>query len=410
MKKLKFKKLMFPFLSVFLFLIFVSIVSKNTIQLNKNSKTKNGFYVEMSPMGNVFFKQVPDKVITIDDNYNDILITLNEEHKLIATGFPNNSYWGFYKSIGIIPNIDKSKLEYLGGNGSFLFDRERLYALKQKYQPKQIVIHLDPYQILGKKGWDEKTLNDVQQNIGPLFANRYSRENIFNQNKPYKFYSIFELSRKVSQIYKKEDIIIQLEKLTNKTIKNIQSKLPPKEKRPKVALIIFGKGKCTLFDLNSNGFGQAQYKAIGAVDAFENLKYSSYIGSEIIEGVKNTNSQRSVSLSLDLEGLINVNPDIIIIQFGIYSLENPKHHTIASFNELDALKKTQIGQKLNAIKNDKIFPGGTPLQGPLTYLFQIEMAAKQIYPEIFGKWNPSHVYPKEEQLFDRNELKRILGR
>lgn len=197
---------------------------------------------------------------------------------------------------------------------------------------------------------------------------------------------------------------------TNKLIKNIQEKLPPKEKRPKVALIIFGKGKCTLFDLNSPGFGQAQYRAVGAIDAFENLNYSSYIGSSTLEGLRKSNNQRGTALTLDLESLVKINPDVIIIQFGIYSLENPNHHTFSSLKELYSLRNDPLGMKINAVKNNKLFPGGTPLQGPLTYIFQIEMAAKQIYPEIFGKWNPEHKYPKNEQLFDRKELKRIIGR
>ena len=294
--------------------------------------------------------------------------------------------------------------------GGFSFDRELLFSLKKKHNPKQLIMHIDPYQIKGKKGWDDETIKNVTKMIGPFFANRYSRENVFNKNEPYEFYTIFELSKRVGEVYKKKEKIEKLEQLANKMIKNIQSKLPPKEKKPKVALIIYGKGKCTLFDLNSDGFGQAQYKAVGAVDAFENLTYSSYIGSEIFEGLKKSNNKRAVSVSLDLEGLIKVNPDVIIIQFGIYSLENPKHHTVATMKEINKLKNDNLGLKINAVKNNRIYPGGTPLQGPLMYIFQIEMAAKQIYPEIFGKWNPEHKYSKEEQLFDREELKAILGR
>ena len=53
--------------------------------------------------------------------------------------------------------------------------------------------------------------------------------------------------------------------------------------------------------------------------------------------------------------------------------------------------------------------GGTPLQGPIDNLFQIEMAAKQIYPEIFGEYHDNQQYAPEEQLFDRARVAAILG-
>ena len=108
-------------LIIILFFLFLSFIfNNNGGSVTKKKPIKNEkYYVELSPVGKVWLKQIPDKIITMDDNYNDMLIALNEEHKLIATGFPNNMYWGFYKSIGIIPNIDKSKLVYLGTRRRF---------------------------------------------------------------------------------------------------------------------------------------------------------------------------------------------------------------------------------------------------------------------------------------------------
>lgn len=199
------KKYFILFFILFIACFFILIIKNKDIKETKQViENEVGYDVEMSPMGKVHFNQVPDVIITIDDNYNDILIALHEEHKIIATGFKNNFYWGFYKSLGFTPNIDKEKIKYLGGQGSFLGDREILYSFKKKFNPKQMVIHVDPYQIKGKKGWDDTTLKDVNENIAPFFANRYSRENIFKGNVPYKFYTINELANKIGEVYQKK--------------------------------------------------------------------------------------------------------------------------------------------------------------------------------------------------------------
>ena len=74
------------------------------------------------------------------------------------------------------------------------------------------------------------------------------------------------------------------------------------------------------------------------------------------------------------------------------------------------LKDDPIGQKLSAFKNNKVFPGGVFMQGPIFYCFQLEMAAKQIYPHIFGEYNTDNNYSEKEQLFSRGELSKILNK
>ena len=46
---------------------------------------------------------------------------------------------------------------------------------------------------------------------------------------------------------------------------------------------------------------------------------------------------------------------------------------------------------------------------PVFYLFQIEMAAKQIYPDIFGSYRDDQNYPTGEQMFDRKRVASILS-
>ena len=372
----------------------------NTLNFKKSNAS---YYAELSPCGRVYFRETPNAIITIDDNYNDMLIAMNEEKNIKASGFRSNMYTGFYKSIGIIPSIDKQKIRWLGGNGSFLSDAEGLFYLKaESGEDSQMILHVDPYQIMGKGVWNERLIESVKTQVGPFFANRYSRDGI-PPVENYEIYSLYELSKRVADAYKRRGVIEKLEEITNRMTEEIQVKLPPENKRPKVALVTLSNGKWTLYSLDSTGFGQAQYKAVGAVDAFKGLNFTRYNG-------KNPGQTDRSSLSLDLEGLLSVNPDVIILNFGVYGIENEDHFTAVAMKELLKLKDDPIGKNINAIKNGRIYPGGTPLQGPLNHIFQIEMAAKQIYPEIFGKWKEDADYPVNEQLFDRNELKKVLNR
>jgi iron complex transport system substrate-binding protein len=62
-----------------------------------------------------------------------------------------------------------------------------------------------------------------------------------------------------------------------------------------------------------------------------------------------------------------------------------------------------------AVTNDRIYPGGTAVQGPIVNMFQTEMVAKQLYPEEFGEWRGLGETPEDEQLFDRQRISDIVN-
>jgi hypothetical protein len=53
-------------------------------------------------------------------------------------------------------------------------------------------------------------------------------------------------------------------------------------------------------------------------------------------------------------------------------------------------------------------------QGPIMNLFQLEMTAKQLYPDVFGSWpgyEDGESYPEipeDERLFDRERVAGIV--
>jgi ABC-type Fe3+-hydroxamate transport system substrate-binding protein len=168
----------------------------------------------------------------------------------------------------------------------------------------------------------------------------------------------------------------------------IAAKLPPPEQRPRVGLVMYSKTGFLPY-IMARGFGAEQYRAVGAVDAFSNIPHMAY-------------KDGGGATRLDLEGMLSIDPDVLITPFAVMPGMRSNH------DQLLTLQNDPLGKRLKAIRNGRVYPGGTPLQGPLFLLFQVEMAAKQIYPEQFGPYRDDQRYPKNEQLFDRQRVSAVL--
>ena len=344
--------------------------------------------VELSPAGKVHFDRIPERVVTQDANYNDMLVAIGKEGRLVATGYQDNQYHGFYEALdGFKVKYEPAKLTYLSTPGGGMFDKELLYALRAD------VHHIDPLQLAASRGWSKRDVDEIAANVGPFVANRYSRDNQYSGKDPYQFYTIWELSAKIGEVYQNTGPIRQLEAIYQNMLDKIQAKLPLEGQRPRLGLVYHNNGKFTIYSLANEGFGQAQYRDVGARDAFAAIADRAYGGSQ----------GGPVGTPLDAEGLLSMNPDVLIMPFAITS-----GSAAANFEQMLALKNDPLLGRVNAFRDGRIYPGGTPLQGPVFYLFQIEMAAKQIYPEIFGAFRKDHRYPVNEQLFDRDKVGGIL--
>ncbi len=350
-----------------------------------------GYTVRMSPMGAVRFAKPPERIVTQDANYNDMLVAVGRGDKLIATGYQNNFFDGFYRQLaGVQPHIDPQTLIYLSATAGSFFDKELLYKLHAD------IHHIDPLQLASSRSWSRADVEEIARNVGPFFANRYSRENAYPGSEPYEFYTLWELADKVAQVYRRPEWVARLKAVGDRLEREIVAKLPPVESRPKVGLIYYGNGRITPYGLTHGGFGQAQYVAVGAQDAFAGTKVKTY-GDAGGRGA-----------ALDLEGLLAIDPDVLIMPLAIYGAPGSGQGARAAYEQLLKLKADPLGQRLKALSSGRVYPGGTPLQGPIFYIFQVEMAAKQIYPEIFGPYRDDQQYPPAEQLFNREDLARIL--
>lgn len=346
--------------------------------------------VELSPCGDVVLKGPPRAAIVQDANYAEMIIAAGRPVKVWATpaAEPGNCiFWDRIPSFSPTGRVSFVRGFGVAPGAGFAFDRELLMALRPD------VIHIDPVQLGQAKGWSPAAVETVRTTVAPFFANRFSRD--FNPPRGvtgYTCYSIPQLARRMGTLYGAEARMARILKLVEETEARIKSRLvgvPP----PRVALLYYaGRGRFTPYRLGA-GNGQTQYRVLGVRDAFAGFKFPDY-------------ASRGPGLSMDLEALLAVNPDVVIMPFAGAVQPKDRHHL--AFKELQALRTNPVAKRLEAFRDDRVYPGGTPLQGPVVYLFQLEMAAKQIYPAVFGVWRAEGDYPPDACLFDRAALADML--
>ncbi|GAA5482270.1 hypothetical protein Hsar01_01488 [Haloferula sargassicola] len=347
-----------------------------------------GYTVNLSPAGDVYFDRIPKRVVTMDANYNDMLVAVHQGEKMVATGYRDNFHDEYYERIdGLQTGYDPGSVAFLSAPGGGMFDKELLYALDAD------VHHIDPLQLAHTRGWSQADVDEITRNVAPFIANRYSRENSHPGNAPYTYYSLWQLSEKIAEVYQRPEAIRRLQQIGERMVSEIQAKLPAEDQRPRVGLVFYSRGKFVPYSLTHGGFGQAHYRDVGARDAFTGIEDRTYGAS----------SGGPTGSPLDAEGLVSLDPDVLIMPFAIYP-----GNAHESYLQLLALKEDPLVGRVKAFENGRVYPGGTPLQGPVFYLFQLEMAAKQIYPEIFGEFRQDLAYPREEWLFDRDEVAGLL--
>lgn len=92
----------------------------------------------------------------------------------------------------------------------------------------------------------------------------------------------------------------------------------------------------------------------------------------------------------DLELFYELDPGIIVVH---WTIQQSDEEFRAEFIEL--FEHHPAGSDLTSVDTGRIYRGGTAEQGPIINLFQTELAAQQLFPDIFGD---------KEQLFSRETL------
>nr|WP_049918625.1 ABC transporter substrate-binding protein [Haloferax larsenii] len=355
--------------------------------VTETAEPESGYSVSMSPVGDVEFESPPEDAMVIFSHYADMAVALGKAdtvNSLYAPSFAGPALDTFYS------RLDGVSLEWEGlpdplSNG---VDKEMLYELDSD------VHFIDPsYVVKNQDKWNTDDVAEIAENVAPWFGNYHSGlhdEPVSAYADDYQYYSLWDLFEKVAAVYQEQERYEALRAVYDDMLRDIESSLPPESERPTAARVTLINGTFYAYKLNAPGFWHADTRPLGATDAFADVEWEGTWGM------------------FDYETMLETDPDVILHLWGM----SPGYY-IDDIRE--EVANDPVGSQLSAIQNDRFFAGGVRFQGPLTNLFQLELTAKQLYPEQFGEWpgySPGEPYPEipeAEQLFDRQRVADIVN-
>lgn len=347
----------------------------------------NGSYsAAISPVGEVEFDSVPGDALVVFPQYADMAIALGHGdavNSVYAPEFSGTVMNAFYDRLPGVSFDWKGLPDPLAEGVS----KERLYELDSD------VHFIDPsYVVSTQDNWSVGDVEEIADNVAPFFGNYHSGihdrpATAYRQS--YEYYTLPEIFGKVAAVFREEERYEKLASIHADLVSRIESKLPPEGERPTAARVTLIGDTFYAYHLNEPGTWHADTRPLGARDVFAGETWSGTWGL------------------LDYEAMLEADPDVILHLWGMA----PGYY-------IDGIRKTvadhPVGGKLTAIENDRFYAGGMRFQGPLMNLFQLEMTAKQLYPERFGEWPgfvPGEPYPEipaDERLFDRERVAAIV--
>ncbi|WP_433631355.1 ABC transporter substrate-binding protein [Halomicrococcus sp. NG-SE-24] len=331
--------------------------------------TKSGgpYSVSIEPMGSVEFESVPKTWVANNGSWADMGVALGLEPPK-GMWMTSRYYTRYYDEIPGV-SVDKSGMVSLYQDG---VSKERFYSLDGD-------VHvIDPNFLQNRfKGWKQSDVDEIRKNIGPFFGNSiFSRG--YEWHKDYRYYTLYQAFGKLAKVFQRTDRYDAFSSLHDTFQSKLDSVVPPKKKRPSVAVLWASSNKPETFlpYLIDEGTSFKQWRDLKVKDALANTS------------VKNFHSGRG---KVDYETLLQVDPDVLLLRGHEQKTEEKFQNTVVS-----SMKNHNVGSKLTAVKNGDVYRGGPLYQGPITNLVLTERAAKQLYGAS-GK------------LFDRKRVANIVN-
>jgi ABC-type Fe3+-hydroxamate transport system substrate-binding protein len=345
----------------------------------------------MPPVGTVEFDAVPESLFDHEGFVADIATALG--HGDIVDAFVYEKWpTVFYEEL---PGVDPDK-EYdtsLVTDGAA--DMEVLYEVAPD------IITIDPNMMMKWK-LDAADVEEIQESVAPIFGQRargprsgdsYYR---YGDGEPYPYLDLYEQTEIYGQVFQEQERAAAIVEANRALIDDVTGRLPPESERPTVmvggiwdavyANVIYFEETTpeVVRDGEVRTYGKKQYRDLRVVNAFADADFDGPFWA-----------------TTDGEGLLEADPDVIFIDNAVADLEFLEE-------QRKKLREDPVMSEVTAVQNDRVYPGGTAVQGPIVNMFQTEMVAKQLYPEEFGEWHGLGETPEEERLFDRQRVSDIV--
>ncbi|RYJ08250.1 ABC transporter substrate-binding protein [Halogeometricum borinquense] len=364
--------------------------------------TEQSYSVSLDPVGTIPFEQPPETVVSGWGFVGDVLMALGQADRIVGMSRPGFWFQGFYELLPGVSMRDTTAIPNTVSKG-YSLNEELLYELDPD------LLATDPNRFIAWYGSDTATVEPLVDDIAPFFGNesrskRPSGWPNWPTGEDYDYYAIPEFVERYGQVFQEQKRATAMVDLYETTLDDITSRLPPLDERPTVGVL-----SAFTNPENSGHFGVSN--PIPALDATHELKHYGDLGVVDAFAEQYGEERGHYDLTVGFEGLLAVDPDVLIFDEAVNALggQTVYGNTKAYERTLELLRTDDIGQRLTAVQNDRLYPGGTGSQGPIINLFQTEMLAKQLYPAEFGPWRGLGETPTDEQLFDRQRVADIIN-
>ncbi|ARS90910.1 ABC transporter substrate-binding protein [Natrarchaeobaculum aegyptiacum] len=340
------------------------------------------YTVTMEPMGDVEFSSVPETFVGRFGFVVDVAAALDELDSLVAM-YSTYSVFGhshFYDELETV-SIDPAEIEELHTD-DWDIRLERLYDLAPD------VTAIDPNYLIHYTQFDEDEVDRFVDRVGPFVHNESQSGRPDGwptwPDGDYPYLTLAELTRRYGETFQKTARAEAILELNEDVRDTITSRLPPESERPTVAVGSLHDGTWhldTFADAPASTYGEKHYRDLGAIDAVAEY------GSGRVQA--------------ELELLLEIDPDVFVWRHGLFDPDG----VTETFEELE---DDTLASQLACVDSGRFYVGGSPDQGPIVNTFQMEMLAKQLYPDEFGAYHEFGKIPTDDQLFDRTRVDEIV--
>ena len=347
--------------------------------------TTGSYEACVEPVGCQTFRRAPETYMVNNGEWADMAFALGQpEGFLTATNMiPGFLFEPFGLDVGT-----RSETESLSAGD---WDKELFYELDPD------VILMDPnymHETGWDESWDESDTEEIAENVAPFFGNNILRRREFHD---YELYSLYEALDRLADRFQERERYEALVSVHDGLQSELQSRLPPAAERPDIALLNSasapGEGTFYPTDTEAEGVEMKPYRDLGIGSAFPD--------ELVAEG------------TIDYEQLLDVDPEIIVVHWGIATTGDSDSFSRAAFREqyVEPMEQDSVGSQLTAVQEGNVYPGAFGSQGPLVNLLQTEMVAQQFFPGEFGAFDPESFpeVPASQRLFDRQRVTDIVN-
>lgn len=355
--------------------------------------TDASYSVTMSPVGEVTFEDVPTSVVAYYPISAGTTLALGHGDALDAIGYDKQLFGDtvdyYYDRLDSVAFDWEALGRVTPSDDPNALDKEAFYELDCD------VHFLDPALLRSQSfGWSEADVEAIASNVGPWFGNYYSRNNgqppeAYREG--YEYYGLWEYIGKIADVFQERERFETLRSIRTDLLARIEADLPPESERPTVAIVAYSDGTFWPYAFQGPGYMWDHVRPMGVRNAFETTE-----GGPGADG------------AYDFEGIAEAEPDVMLRYWGTALGE-----TFVDARE--AVLDHSLAEEIPALDNERYYPSAHGMQGPIMNLFNLEMTAKQLYPEVFGAWpgyGDGAAYPEvpaDEQLFDRQRVAAIAN-